>query len=65
MKREKTRVAQIAKKRWLKDENQNSKFFHTVINQKINSSLIEKMRLDDGMTLSSLKEIHEGAVCHF
>lgn len=44
-----------------------SKFqvFLVAINQKRNYSLIKKFRLDDGMVLSSPKEIHEGAISHF
>lgn len=62
---EEIRVSQVAKKRWLADGDENSKFFHAVINQKWNSSIIESMVLEDGTVLASPEEIHEGAVRYF
>lgn len=64
-KREAIRQGQIAKKKWLTEGDQNSKFFHAVINTRWNKASIESMKLDDGSVLSSPKVVHEVAVRHF
>lgn len=47
--RENSRTAQLAKKRWLNEGDQNTKFFHAIVNQRWNSLTIHSMRLEDGM----------------
>lgn len=64
-KREDIRLAQIVKKNWLKEGNQNTKYFHVVIKQKQDNLVIEKMKLDDGALLESPEQIHEGVVSYF
>ncbi|XP_022854164.1 uncharacterized protein LOC111375558 [Olea europaea var. sylvestris] len=64
-KREETRLAQKAKKKWLVEGDQNSKFFHAVVNQRRKSSHISSMRLSDGIVLASPEEVHNGAVKYF
>lgn len=61
-KREKAREAQISNKKWLKEEDNNSKFFHTIINQRRNTSQIDIIQLEDDSVLANPEEIHEGAV---
>lgn len=63
-KREETRVAQITKKNWPTSGDNNTKFFYVVINQR-KISYIWSMRLDNGTTLDSPKDIHMGALHHF
>ncbi|KAF5465270.1 hypothetical protein F2P56_015292 [Juglans regia] len=58
-------ISHIAKKRWLMEGDRNSKIFHAVVKQKLNSTMIESMVLEDGTVLESPEEIHEGAVRHF
>lgn len=56
-------VGSNSEKKWLKDRNNNSKFFHAIVNQRRNISLIESMRLDNGNNLLAISaEIHEDAV---
>ncbi|XP_035540358.1 uncharacterized protein LOC118344262 [Juglans regia] len=64
-KREASRLAQIAKKKWLTEGDQNSKFFHSVINQRHNKGHISKMVLADGRVLCTAEEVHEEAVIYF
>lgn len=64
-KREEVRVAQIAKKKWLKEGDKNSKFFHVVVNQRRCSSTITQMVLEDGTVLSSPEAVHTSAVEYF
>ncbi|KAF5477357.1 hypothetical protein F2P56_004006 [Juglans regia] len=58
-KREASRLGQIAKKKWLIEGDQNSKFFHSVINQRRTKGHINKMVLVDGRVLNSTEEVHE------
>ncbi|KAF5472982.1 hypothetical protein F2P56_009634 [Juglans regia] len=64
-KREKARLAQITKKKWLKERDKNSKFFHEVISQRRQSSSIAQMVLENGKVLSSPVVVHAGAVKYF
>ncbi|XP_035546552.1 uncharacterized protein LOC118348611 [Juglans regia] len=64
-KREASRLGQIAKKKWLTEGDQNSKFFHSVINQRRNKGHISKMVLADGRVLCTAEEVHEEAVDYF
>ncbi|KAF5481633.1 hypothetical protein F2P56_002271 [Juglans regia] len=64
-KREKARLAQIVKKKWLKEGDKNSKFFHAVVNQRRRSSVISQMVLENGTVLSSPEAVHAGAVEYF
>ncbi|KAF5442525.1 hypothetical protein F2P56_035172 [Juglans regia] len=62
---EETRLAQIAKKKWLLEGDQNSKFYHAVINQRRSKTMISQMKLDDGRVLGNPEEVHLGAVEYF
>lgn len=64
-KREEKILAQLAKKKWLMDGDKNSKFFHVMVNQHRNASLIQSMQLENGSLMASPKETHEGAVDYF
>ncbi|KAF5462658.1 hypothetical protein F2P56_018646, partial [Juglans regia] len=64
-KREASRLGQIAKKKWLTEGDENSKFFHSVINQRRNKGQISKMVLADGRVLCTAEEVHEEAVAYF
>lgn len=64
-KREEAQEAQIANKKWLKEGDNNSKFFHTIINQRRKASQIDIIQLEDDSVLANSKEIHEGAVKYF
>ncbi|KAG6714358.1 hypothetical protein I3842_05G199000 [Carya illinoinensis] len=63
--REEIRLAQQAKKGWLEEGDQNSKFFHAVIIQRRNQACVKQMRLPDGSTLDSPEMVHEGATVYF
>ena len=52
-KREAIRLGQIAKKKWLIEGDQNSKFFHSVVNQRRRKSHIFRMVLNDGTILNN------------
>ncbi|XP_035546560.1 uncharacterized protein LOC118348616 [Juglans regia] len=64
-KREASRLGQIAKKNWLTEGDQNSKFFHSTINQRRNKGHINKMVLADRRVLNTAEEVHEEAVVFF
>ncbi|KAF5464604.1 hypothetical protein F2P56_014672, partial [Juglans regia] len=64
-KREASRLGQIAKKKWLTEGDQNSKFFHSVINQRRTKGHINKMVLDDGRVLNTAEEVHEESMDFF
>ncbi|XP_042964713.1 uncharacterized protein LOC122298936 [Carya illinoinensis] len=63
--REELRLAQIAKEKWLAEGDSNTGFFHVVLKQRRKSSLISSMRLEDGSSLVSPEEVHEGVVRYF
>ncbi|KAF5475510.1 hypothetical protein F2P56_007310 [Juglans regia] len=62
--REEIHMSQLAKKKWLKKGNQNTKFFHGSVNHK-RKKFISQMVLDDCTTLGTPELIHEGATRHF
>ncbi|KAF5454683.1 hypothetical protein F2P56_024330 [Juglans regia] len=64
-KREESRLAQLAKNKWLKEGDQNPKFFHAVVSQCRRGSVISQMRLADGTMLDLAKKVHLGAVDYF
>ncbi|XP_041007958.1 uncharacterized protein LOC121252418 [Juglans microcarpa x Juglans regia] len=64
MGREDIRLSHMAKKGWLKDEDQNSKFFHTYLNAK-NRKRVNEMGLVDGTILKSSFDIHHADVEYF
>lgn len=55
----------MAKKKWLKEGDQNSKFFHVAINAHQNKTLISSKRMQDGLVLDSPKAVYEGLVHYF
>ncbi|KAK1575277.1 hypothetical protein Q3G72_004017 [Acer saccharum] len=64
-KREAIRLGQIAKQKWLIEGDQNTKFFHSVVNQRRRKSQISRMVLDDGTILNNAEEVHLGAAQYF
>ncbi|KAG6671754.1 hypothetical protein I3842_16G020500 [Carya illinoinensis] len=54
----------MAKKSWLKDGDQNSKFYHAYLNAK-NHKRVKTMCLSDGTVLESPSNIHQAAVDYF
>lgn len=63
--REATRLGQIAKKKWMAKGGQNTKYYHSVINQRRKQMFISKMRLLDGRVLDNPEEIHIDAIEFF
>ncbi|KAK0581732.1 hypothetical protein LWI29_017271 [Acer saccharum] len=63
--RESSRLGQIAKKKWLTEGDQNSKFFHSVINQRRNKGRIDRMVLSDGRILEGAEIVHNEASVFF
>ncbi|KAF5451149.1 hypothetical protein F2P56_031438, partial [Juglans regia] len=64
MSREETRLSHLAKKNWLKDGDQNSKFFHAILNVKKHNR-VSDMFLVDGTHINSPVKIHQAAVDYF
>ncbi|XP_042958231.1 uncharacterized protein LOC122293850 [Carya illinoinensis] len=62
--RENIRLSHMAKKRWLIDGDNNSKFFHAYLNAK-NHKRVTDMFLADGTHLNNPLEIHKAAVEYF
>lgn len=62
---EEIRLSQLAKKKWFKDSDQNSKFFHAIVNQRRKSNTISHMELEDESKLSDHEQVHLGAVSYF
>ncbi|KAF5472294.1 hypothetical protein F2P56_009025 [Juglans regia] len=58
-------IAQVAKKAWLDDCDQNSEFFHAVVNHKRKNNFISFMSLPDGIVLYSPEQVHHGVVIYF
>lgn len=44
--------SQKGKMRWLKEGDQNSKFFHALLNNRRNEAIIERLELEDGSVVS-------------
>ncbi|XP_057975434.1 uncharacterized protein LOC131162846 [Malania oleifera] len=63
--REEIRLAQQAKKKWLTDGDQNSKFFHAMIAQRRRNSCVNSMELPDGSVLGNIQIVHDEAVNYF
>ncbi|XP_041001642.1 uncharacterized protein LOC121247343 [Juglans microcarpa x Juglans regia] len=63
--REELRLAQQAKKKWLKEGDRNSKFFHAVVSQRRRASVVSKMTLPNGVVLDSQEAIHNATVDYF
>lgn len=57
-KRETVRLGQIAKKKWLMEGDQNTKFFHSVINQRRKKAHISQMVQHLIMQSLSIWELH-------
>ncbi|KAF5468900.1 hypothetical protein F2P56_013011 [Juglans regia] len=51
--REEIRISQLVKKKWISEGDNNTKFFHAVVNQRRNSKIISNMRLENGDFLNS------------
>lgn len=62
---EEIRLLQLAKKKWLHDGNQNSKYFHDIVNQRRKINVIFNMILEYGSRLEGPEEVHQGAISHF
>ncbi|KAJ0081173.1 hypothetical protein Patl1_12355 [Pistacia atlantica] len=63
--REELRLSQLEKKKWLSEGDQNTKFFHVVVNQRRKSKVISNMRLENGTILNSPEQVHQGALNYF
>ncbi|XP_035547420.1 uncharacterized protein LOC118348934 [Juglans regia] len=59
---EETRLAQLAKKKWLTEVDQNTKFFHAVVNQRRKNKIIFYMQFENGTILESPEQVHNGAL---
>ncbi|KAF5468901.1 hypothetical protein F2P56_013012 [Juglans regia] len=62
--REETRMSQLAKKKLLKEGDQNTSFFHASVNQK-RKKLLSQMVLEDGSVFETPEIIHEGETTYF
>ncbi|XP_041016148.1 uncharacterized protein LOC121258669 [Juglans microcarpa x Juglans regia] len=64
-KREAIRLGQIAKKKWITKGDQNTKFSHSVINQRQKQGYISRMGLSDGRTLDNAEDVRSGGSEYF
>ncbi|CAA3022872.1 Hypothetical predicted protein, partial [Olea europaea subsp. europaea] len=60
--REKIRLSQLAKKKWLSDGDNNSKFYHAVVSQRRRKSKLNQLKLTDDTILSTPQQMHAEAV---
>ncbi|XP_041020448.1 uncharacterized protein LOC121262091 [Juglans microcarpa x Juglans regia] len=63
--REATRPSQIAKKTWLTEGDQNTRFFHSVINKRRKQGFISHIVLPDVSVLETAEAVHQGAANYF
>ncbi|KAI9170044.1 hypothetical protein LWI28_021597 [Acer negundo] len=63
--REATRLNQIAKKTWLLEGDQNTRFFHSVINQRRKQGFISHIVLSNERVLENAEAVHQGATNYF
>ncbi|XP_035551728.1 uncharacterized protein LOC118349893 [Juglans regia] len=55
--REEIRFSQLAKKKWISEGDNNTKFFHAVVNQRRKSKIISNMQLENGDFLNSPEQV--------
>ncbi|KAG2721076.1 hypothetical protein I3760_02G064700 [Carya illinoinensis] len=63
MKREKTRLSQQVKLRWMEKGEASAQFFKTFVS--LNKPFVQDMRCPNGTCLNSPEDIHSGAVDYF
>lgn len=57
--------SQKARVRWLREEDQNSRFFHALLNHRKSRSLMVKLELEDGSVVSGEGQIEDAVVEYF
>ncbi|XP_073066025.1 uncharacterized protein [Primulina eburnea] len=58
-------VGQKAKVKWMKDGNQNSKFFYSILKNRRNRAFIEKIELEDGSLITDDAQIQNEIITFF